>query len=104
MTDPWDLPDAPAPTNPVGWDRAIGQTPAVATMRSAVTQAPSSRAAVSETTSARTPGRRSTPASWRMRAIAPLARAPKISRIGADSGVAIVTWAPVASALRSASS
>lgn len=36
MTDPWDLPDQPAATNPVGWDRAIGQTPAVATMRSAV--------------------------------------------------------------------
>ena len=35
--DPWDLPDAPAgPTNPVGWDRAIGQAPAAAAMRSAI--------------------------------------------------------------------
>ena len=37
MTDPWDLPDQPAvPANPVGWDRAIGQTPAAAAMRSAI--------------------------------------------------------------------
>lgn len=34
--DPWDLPEEPDDRNPVGWDRAIGQTPAVATMRSAV--------------------------------------------------------------------
>ncbi len=34
--DPWDLPEAPVVRNPVGWDRAIGQTPAVAAMRSAV--------------------------------------------------------------------
>lgn len=36
MSDPWDLPDQPTVRNPVGWDRAIGQTPAVATFRSAV--------------------------------------------------------------------
>lgn len=36
-TDPWDLPDAPrVDANPVGWDRAIGQAPAVAAMRSSV--------------------------------------------------------------------
>lgn len=35
-TDPWDLPEPPAPTNPVGWGRAIGQAPAVAAMRAAV--------------------------------------------------------------------
>lgn len=34
--DPWDLPEPPTPTNPVGWARAIGQAPAVAAMRSAV--------------------------------------------------------------------
>lgn len=36
--DPWDLP-APADTNQVGWERAIGQAPAVAAMRSAVRDA-----------------------------------------------------------------
>lgn len=34
--DPWDLPDQVAAANPVGWDRAIGQAPAVAAMRTAV--------------------------------------------------------------------
>ena len=37
--DPWDLPaasEAAGDVNPVGWDRAIGQTPAVVAMRAAV--------------------------------------------------------------------
>ena len=34
--DPWDLPDPADAGNPVAWDRAIGQAPAVAALRSAV--------------------------------------------------------------------
>ena len=37
--DPWDLPEPVGAGNPVGWDRATGQAPAVAALRSAVREA-----------------------------------------------------------------